>query len=114
MIIGIGVDLVEIDRIKKSSIENLVKRILTEKEIQIYNQFKNEKRKWEFLAGRYAAKEAYSKALGTGIGEISFKDIEVINDNKGKPYIDINNNTIIHLTITHTESYALAFVVIEE
>ncbi len=114
MIIGIGTDLVEIARIKKGPVENLIKRILTDKEKDIYDSFKVDIRKHEFLAGRFAAKEAYAKALGTGIGNISFKDIEVINDSMGKPYININNDTKIHLSISHTRYYALAFVVIEE
>ncbi|QVK17267.1 holo-ACP synthase [Mycoplasmatota bacterium] len=113
MIIGIGTDLLEIERLKKGSHKNLVKRILTDKEIEIYDGYKNEKRKIQFLAGRFAAKEAYSKALGTGIGLITFKDIEVLNDACGKPYIQIENDTRIHLSITHTDNYAQAFVVLE-
>jgi len=114
MIFGIGTDLVEIERIKKGPLKSLVKRILTEKETEIYENFNNENRKIQFLAGRFAAKEAYSKALGTGIGKISFLDIEVLNDSLGKPYINIENDILIHLSITHTDSYAQAFVVIEK
>ncbi len=113
MIIGIGIDLVEIERIKKSSIENLTKRILTENEMSIYQSFQNNERKFQFLAGRFSAKEAYSKALGTGIGKIGFKDIEVLNDKLGKPYINLNSQYKIHLSITHTTNYASSFVIIE-
>ena len=57
-------------------------------------------------------RKSFSKALGTGIGIVGFKDIEVLNDENGKPYINYQNLTT-HLSITHTEEYALAFVVIE-
>ena len=113
MIIGIGCDLIKIRRIKNTNISNLVNRILSEKEKDIFNNIKNEKRKYEYLSGRFAAKEAFSKALGTGIGEVKFKDIEVLNSKLGKPFINYNNfNT--NLSITHTKEYALAFVVIEQ
>lgn len=113
MIIGIGCDLIKIDRIKNTQTENLVNRILTDKEKEIFSKLKNEKRKYEFLAGRFAAKEAFSKALGTGIGEVSFRDIEVLNDDLGKPYINYSSLST-HISITHTDEYALAFVVIEK
>ena len=72
MIHGIGIDLIEIDRIKDVYIkqsDKLIHRILTEQEQQKFNSFKNDKRKLEFLAGRFATKEAFSKALGTGLGK---------------------------------------------
>ncbi|XMB66860.1 holo-ACP synthase [Mycoplasmatota bacterium zrk1] len=111
MIYGIGTDLIEIKRIKDNYNEKFIKRILTTNEIDILNSFKSEKRKIEFLAGRFAAKEAFSKAIGTGIGDISFLDIEIVSK-KGKPiceYLDYK----IHLTISHTIDYAVAFVVLE-
>ncbi len=114
MIIGIGCDLVEIKRFKKSTISHLVKRILTDKEKANFDCLKNYDRQVEYIAGRFAAKEAYSKAMGTGIGQLSFKDIEVLNDKLGKPYINIATDDIIHLTITHTKYVAQAFVVIEK
>jgi holo-[acyl-carrier protein] synthase len=72
----------------------------------------------EFLAGRFAVKEAYSKALGTGIGEeISFQDIEVINDERGKPIIhllkEFSEPSTIHVSITHSRQYAAAQVILE-
>lgn len=113
MIIGIGIDLVEIERIKKGSLENLVKRILSKNELNIYQTFLNTERKLQFLAGRFSAKEAYSKALGTGIGKVGFKDIEILNNNSGQPYINLNSQYKIHLSITHTANYASSFVIIE-
>ncbi|MCR2822626.1 holo-ACP synthase [Lederbergia panacisoli] len=116
MIIGIGMDLVEIDRIEQLRIKQsrFPARILTKIELDVYESL-NEKRKTEFLAGRFAAKEAYSKARGTGIGsELSFLDIEIDTDKKGKPLITKPEYGRVHLSISHTKSYAAAYVVIEE
>ncbi|NLG82092.1 MAG: holo-ACP synthase [Bacilli bacterium] len=113
MIFGVGTDLVEINRIKVNY-QRLAERVLSEKEFELFRRFNNENRKLEFLAGRFAVKEAYAKALGTGIGELRFKDIEVLNDELGKPFINMQNDSKIHVSISHTEQYALAFVVIEE
>ena len=71
MIHGIGIDLIEIERIKKllRNKDKLVKRILTQEEEHQFHSFKSEKRKFEYLSGRFATKEAFSKALGTGLGK---------------------------------------------
>ena len=71
MIHGIGVDLIEIARIKKLYYrqDKLVERVLSKNEQQHFHQFKSETRKIEFLAGRFTCKEAFSKALGTGLGK---------------------------------------------
>ena len=84
-IIGNGVDIVDNDRIKDSlKIKGFIKRVFAESEI---NQSKNKKNKVSFFAKRFAAKEAFVKALGTGFRiNINFKDIEIINDKMGKPY----------------------------
>ncbi|MEK3889606.1 holo-ACP synthase [Bacillus sp. FSL K6-3431] len=115
MIIGIGLDLVEtdrIDRLRKRQ-KRFAERILTEVELSVYDSL-NENRKTEFLSGRFAAKEAYSKAAGTGIGEaLSFQDIEIMSDEKGKPCIVKPARYRIHLSITHTKSHAAAQVIIE-
>lgn len=115
MIIGIGLDLTEIPRIVKAYEKQagFPMKVLTENEQQVFNQL-NGKRKMEFLAGRFAAKEAFSKALGTGIGKVGFLDIEVLNDEKGKPYIakaPFIGNTFI--SITHTDTIAAAQVILE-
>jgi len=120
MITGIGLDIIELDRIRRivDRQPGFIKRILTMNEIEKFATLSKE-RKVEFLAGRFAAKEAYSKALGTGIGEgIGFQDIEVINDEKGKPYINILKETLenpsIFVSITHTRQYAAAQVILQE
>ena len=117
MIYGIGSDLIEIERITKVYLKQkskLVERILTEQEQEKFHSFTSEKRKIEFLSGRFATKEAFSKALGTGLGKtVSFNDINCYNDDKGKPCIDYAG-FIVHVTITHTDNYAMSQVILEE
>ena len=100
MIIGIGTDIIEIERIKKvlnkSSKEQFIKRILNQTEINLY-QSKMDSFGIEqlaiFIAGRWALKEAISKSLGCGIGEYcSFHDITISNELKGRPVADLTGN----------------------
>lgn len=122
MIYGIGVDLVEIKRF-----ENLISdskkldRFFHPKEI-IQNC--NKSVMMEHYASRFAVKEAFSKAIGTGLSMFSLKDVYVVNDNNGKPEIVLENkaeklfnercgNARIFVSITHEKEYAQAFVVIE-
>lgn len=118
MIKGIGVDIIELGRVRKSlsRTHRLVDRVLTVKETEYFNGLSSEKRKIEFLAGRFAAKEAYAKALGTGIGEISFIDIEILPNEFGAPEISVNSNVkdSIFVSISHSEAYAVAQVIIEK
>jgi holo-[acyl-carrier protein] synthase len=116
MIAGIGLDIVEIKRI-----ENLLhrqttfaQRVLTANELEIFQSL-SPKRQSEYLAGRFAAKEAFSKAYGTGIGtELSFHDIEIQYDENGKPMIVKPFKEGVHLSITHSREFAAAQVVIEK
>ncbi|HZG59840.1 MAG TPA: holo-ACP synthase [Anoxybacillus sp.] len=116
MIVGIGIDIVEIKRIKEivERQPKFIERILSETEKKRFFQL-SETRKIEFLAGRFAAKEAYAKAVGTGIGkELSFTDIHIHNDEKGKPFIpSVTPEQRIHLSISHSDDYAVAQVIIE-
>ncbi|MGE7880194.1 holo-ACP synthase [Peribacillus muralis] len=115
MIKGIGVDITELERME-TLIERqprLKERILTEKEILIFEGL-NGRRKIEYFAGRFAAKEAFSKAYGTGIGKhLSFLDIEIGADDKGKPVISKPLSNGVHLSISHSRDYAVAQVIIE-
>ncbi|MFC0274433.1 holo-ACP synthase [Metabacillus herbersteinensis] len=117
MILGIGLDIIELDRIRRivDRQPGFIKRILTINEIETFMTLTRE-RKVEYLAGRFAAKEAYAKARGTGIGEdLSFQDIEVKNEKSGKPYISVQSEKVqtIHISITHSREYAAAQVIIE-
>jgi holo-[acyl-carrier protein] synthase len=116
MIIGTGIDIVEIGRIRKlvESQPRFPDRVLTEREKDKYSSY-NERRAIEFLAGRWAAKEAFSKAKGTGIGkELSFHDIEIESDPHGRPIVTRPFTEGVHLSISHSEHYAIAQVVIEK
>ena len=115
MIIGTGIDIIELSRIEKlmKRQPSFITRVLTPFEQDKFHTL-NEKRKIEFLAGRFAAKEAYSKANGTGIGkDLSFQDIQINNEESGKPYIEKPNEHKVHLSISHSEHYAIAQVIIE-
>jgi holo-[acyl-carrier protein] synthase len=119
LIIGLGVDLVELNRIEKVMDRNnrFIKRVLTNREIERLEQKGSISRKVEYVAGRFAAKEAYAKANGTGIGkELSFLDIEVIPNENGKPEIFINGskNNAALLSISHGKEFVIAQVIIQE
>ena len=124
-ILGIGVDIVENKRIQKSIKNPLFKkRIYSFKELKQSNAVNN---KVAFFSKRFAAKEAFSKALGTGFSSnLSFKDIEITNDKKGMPkYVD--NKKIIKivqkkykikkfnsfLSISDEKDYSTAFAIIQ-
>ncbi|WP_251555306.1 holo-ACP synthase [Neobacillus muris] len=114
MIKGIGTDIIEISRIKRllQKQPKFADRVLTPNEKQKFAGL-TPNRQAEFLAGRFAAKEAYSKAAGTGIGkELSFLDIEIVNDSYGKPFF-VKPEGLTHLSISHSRDYAVAHVIIE-
>lgn len=109
MIVGIGVDVVDIERID----EKLSTRILGEFELREFESTTNKK---QFLASRFAAKEAFFKALGTGVRDFSFKDVEVVHDKFGKPVLlfhrDVHFN-FVHVSLSH-DRVAMAMVALEE
>ncbi|MDR2833996.1 MAG: holo-ACP synthase [Streptococcaceae bacterium] len=116
MIKGIGTDIVDITRIlyviKKKP--TFAQRVLTEVEYNYYKTYSG-RRQAEFLAGRFAAKEAFSKAWGTGIGKLSFHDIEISKNDLGAPFFSKSPyQKTAHLSISHTDNTAIAFVVLEE
>ena len=124
-ILGIGVDIIENKRIKKSlKNSNFKKRIYSHKEIRLSVKSIN---KVSFFSKRFAAKEAFAKALGTGFrNNLNFKDIEVINDKFGKPYYLKNEkitkmiqknfnvkNFNCFLSISDENNYSTAFTIIQ-
>ncbi|CDQ21506.1 holo-[acyl-carrier-protein] synthase [Halobacillus karajensis] len=118
MIKGIGVDIIELGRIKQSikRKERFVQRILTQREHDRYETL-SEKRKVEYLAGRFAAKEAFAKATGTGIGELGFHDVEILsNETTGAPVMSAKGyeNEQLWVSISHSTDHAIAQVVLEE
>lgn len=117
MIIGIGCDIISIRRIKDIITkweDKFLNRIFSEEEIACANS-KGENY-YSYLAKRFAAKEALSKALQTGIGaHFSFKDCEVLNNTNGAPYFKFYKPLPykIHLSLSDEKDYAQAFVIIE-
>ena len=87
MIVGHGIDIEELASIESAVTrhEGFAKRVLTAKEMERFNSLKG-RRQIEYLAGRWSAKEAFSKAMGTGIGKLGFQDLEVLNNERGAPY----------------------------
>ncbi len=121
MLTGLGIDLVEIERIAKSlENERFIERIFTPLEIEYCEARKTGRT--ESYAARFAAKEAMAKALGCGIGsELEFKEIEIFNDSKGKPQIRLLGKSAqnhpglhFHLSLTHTAHSAAAVVIAEK
>lgn len=126
MIIGIGVDIIEIERVTQAiqNNKNFLSKLFTEREI---DYFISRNMNSEVIAGNFAAKEAVSKALGTGIRGFSFKDIEILRNELGKPEVILhnganlignklvgNNNSLrVHLSISHNNSSAIAYSVLE-
>lgn len=114
---GIGIDIIEIERIEKAIQKNerFLKRIFTDREIEYFQ--KREYRS-NTVAGAFAAKEAVMKVLGTGLRNFKWTDIEIIRDELGKPNVilydgakDIahsKNITEIFITISHSRDYAVA------
>ncbi|SER38070.1 holo-[acyl-carrier-protein] synthase [Gracilibacillus ureilyticus] len=117
MIKGTGIDIIELDRVSKliSRQPKIIDRVLTVREKELYDHFNTEKRKIEFFAGRFAGKEAFSKAVGTGIGKLSFQDIEILPDKNGAPVIQshVVEGDRLFVSISHSEAYAVAQVIIE-
>ncbi|GGE34373.1 holo-[acyl-carrier-protein] synthase [Pullulanibacillus camelliae] len=116
MIIGTGLDLVELQRMEKLITNaKFVERILTDTEQEQFYQKTSERRKVEYLAGRFAAKEAYAKATGLGFGQaLSWQDIEIVNDASGRPALHAKHAIHrAHVSITHTKEYAAATVILE-
>ena len=123
-IYGIGTDIVSVERIKKSlNNRNFINRIFNKKEILKCKKIKNS---INCYAKRFAAKEAFSKAMGTGISNgINFNEIIILNKKSGKPYINIIGQTKkilnkklkkrkskISLSLSDEKKYAVAFVTI--
>ena len=124
--LGIGVDIIQNSRISKAiTNQKFLLRIFTNDEI---NKSKKVKNKITFFSKRFAAKEAFSKALGTGFREtLNFKDISISNNKNGKPFIKINNklhNLInkkfktkkinVLLSISDESKHSIAFVILEK
>ncbi|HOO43638.1 MAG TPA: holo-ACP synthase [Bacillota bacterium] len=111
MILGTGIDILKISRIK----EEHAKRILSDKEKEAYDQLKLDSRKKEFLAGRFAVKEALIKAIGHTSKRVGMRDITILNDESGMPYLvsPVYEDLSIHISLSHEDDYCVGLCVIE-
>ncbi|MCP4359945.1 MAG: holo-[acyl-carrier-protein] synthase [Chloroflexi bacterium] len=113
-----GVDMIEVARIERGIArhgDRFLKRFFTAQERDYCNG------RVTSLAGRFAVKEAVSKALGTGIGDVSWQEIEVVCDERGKPELHLYHNALTlaakrgltnwAISLSHTETHAIGFVV---
>ncbi|QJT94950.1 holo-[acyl-carrier-protein] synthase [Wolbachia endosymbiont of Diaphorina citri] len=121
MIYGIGTDIVYIPRILRISQkygEKFLNKVYTKKEIEISKKYNSQEVRAKYFAKRFAAKEAFVKALGTGFSQgIIMKDIEIYSNIRGKPHLAITKDFIskdykIHLSLSDDQDYVTAFVVI--
>jgi holo-[acyl-carrier protein] synthase len=121
---GVGVDIIEIGRIKEAVEKfgkDFLNKVFTDKEISYCSRRKA--LKYPELAARFAAKEAYSKAIGKGIAGlgrknngVKWKEVEVVNNSFGKPLLSINGTLSqnAQVSLSHSRDYAVAFVYVEE
>jgi holo-[acyl-carrier protein] synthase len=122
VITGIGTDLIEIVRIQRAIEKNphFMERVYTANEIAYCRRKKNA---WQSFAARFAAKEAVSKALGTGIGPVGLMEIEILNAENGQPKVVLHGKALqlaadrniqrVHISLSHSEAYAMATAVLE-
>ena len=121
MIVGIGNDIIEIERIEKAILkEGFKNKVYTQRELENIRKRGN---RTETYAGIFSAKEAISKAIGTGVREFSLTDLEILNDDLGKPYVVVSEKLDkilkakkedyqIEISISHSKKYATAMAII--
>jgi holo-[acyl-carrier protein] synthase len=122
MILGIGTDIVQVSRMQKwVSDSQMIQRFFNPAE---WMEKGTDSAKCQHYAARFAAKEAFSKALGTGITGFSLQDVYITNDESGKPFLNVKDSAAdvlkercgeckLHVSLSHEKEYATAFVIIE-
>ena len=116
MIVGHGIDIESIQSIEEAYQRHprFATKVLTETERARFDQLSG-KRKMEYLAGRWSAKEAFSKAWGTGIGPVGFQDLEILTNQKGAPYFSkAPFSGKIWVSISHSGDLVSTSVILEE
>lgn len=111
-----GIDIVDIKRIEKSTSNNrFLNRVFSKKELDFFSSKKNP---YPSMAGNWAAKEAFSKAIGTGVKGFSLNEVSILRYDNGKPYIelsgkakDITKGLLFSVSISHTDTLATAIVI---
>ncbi|SDA22031.1 holo-[acyl-carrier protein] synthase [Ruminococcus sp. YE71] len=119
MIYGIGCDITEIARMRRAAEkEHFVRRAFSEQERQRFDGMRDP---CESMAGAWAAKEAFGKALHTGVSGFSLDEVSVLHGENGEPYLELTGNAAkaaegltVHISISHEHDYAQAFCVLEK
>ena len=122
MVVGTGIDIIEVERIRRAATKQVfMERVFTENELAYYEQHGSDA---QTLAGTFAAKEATAKALAAGFNGIAWRDIEILHDESGKPYVRLWNaadqrmknlgGSTIHVSISHIKTLAVAQAIMEE
>lgn len=116
MIIGTGVDITEVKRLRLAVEKwgnGFLNRVFTKQELEAANKRIS---MYQYLAGRFAAKEAVFKALGNK--NLNFKEVEILNDKEGKPHCVVSNgrakNKEVYVSISHVKNYAVASAIITQ
>lgn len=112
----VGIDITDISRIEKSaSSKRFMTRVFSEKELEFFSSKKN---LYPSMAGNWAVKEAFSKALGTGVRGFSLNEISVLREENGKPYLELSGNAAdiakglsFSVSVSHTDTLATAIVI---
>lgn len=127
MIVGTGIDIIEVERIRKQLERDgsrFIRSLFTEYEIKYCQTGTHQAARARCFAGRFSAKEAFLKALGSGLREgLKWKDIEIRNDDMGKPEIVLSGKALervrekgiegVHVSISHVDAVAAAVVILE-
>ncbi len=122
MVVGTGIDIIEVDRVRRAAAQQaFLDRVFTQDECAYYQSCNCNA---ETLAGTFAAKEATAKALAAGFNGISWRDIEILHDDQGKPYVRLWNaakarmqslgGSAIHVSVSHIKTLAIAQAILED
>ena len=113
---GIGIDIVEIEEMRAHWSDLFVSRILSPQERTVYDTMGSDKRRLEYLAGRFAAKEAYTKAYGSFDEPLNFNEVSVLNDASGKPRLQspYRQDDSVLISLSHSRHFVVAMCHIEK
>ncbi len=113
MLVGIGIDLVEHASLLEKDMEKLSLRLLSNRELDVYHKLCSS-RKIEYLASRFACKEAIFKAFKNGDKTANYKDFSILNHEDGSPYVKCSTKASYEylITLSHTKNYSVAYVMI--
>ena len=113
---NIGIDIVEFEEIEERLTDKFIQRILSSKELIRFNAMKNQDAQIRYLAGRFAAKEAYTKVYKKFDTPLNFTDVIILNDDYGAPYLQstYRPNDKVLISISHSRKYVVAIAILEE